>query len=185
MTFSRTQRVAYGFVSLVVGDAALLLYMLLNAVRVRTALLAAHVGQPYGQIPVAIQVFAMYAAFSLIGWLSVGVPVVLLLPVSSIIRWLASGGHFGSVPRSSRNGRHHPGALAGSHTLTKEQLGTRYGSPLSASVLVPTTRKTSARPRRVGRPRRAQGQRALEEAKQRFRKSAAFCDSTLGFFVPA
>src|SRR6516164_11739557 len=87
MTFSRTQRVAYGFVSLVVGDAALLLYMLLNAVWVRTALLAAHVGQPYAQIPVAIQVFAMYAAFSLIGWLSVCVPVVLLLPVSSIIRW--------------------------------------------------------------------------------------------------
>jgi len=117
MTFSRTQRVAYGFVSLVVGDAALLLYMLLNAVWVRTALLAAHVGQPYAQIPVAIQVFAMYAAFSLIGWLSVGVPVVLLLPVSSIIRWLASGGHFGSVPRSSRNGRHHPGARRRSHQV--------------------------------------------------------------------
>jgi hypothetical protein len=87
MTCSRTQRLAYGFVGLVVGDAALLLYLLLNAVWVRAALLAAHVGQPYAQIPVAIQVFAIYAALSLVGWLSVGVPAVLLLPVSSITRW--------------------------------------------------------------------------------------------------
>ena len=90
MTCNRSQRLAYGFVGLVVGDAgdaALLLYVLLNAVRVRAALLAAHVGEPYAQVPVAIQMFPVYATFSLVGWLSVGVPVVLLLPVSPIIRW--------------------------------------------------------------------------------------------------
>jgi hypothetical protein len=87
MTCSRTQRLAYGFVGLVVGDAALLLYMLLNAAWVRAALLAAHVGEPYAQVPAAIQVFAIYAPFSLVGWVFVGVPAVLLLPVSSITRW--------------------------------------------------------------------------------------------------
>ena len=61
--------------------------MLLNAFAVRAQLLAAHMGDPYGQIPVAIQIFTLYAPFSLVGWLIVGVPVVLLLPVRSITRW--------------------------------------------------------------------------------------------------
>ena len=42
MTCSRTQRLAYGFVGLVVGDAALLLYMLLNAVWARAEVLTAN-----------------------------------------------------------------------------------------------------------------------------------------------
>jgi len=61
--------------------------MLLDAFVVRAQLLAAHMGDPYGQIPVAIQIFTLYAPFSLVGWLIVGAPVVLLLPVRSITRW--------------------------------------------------------------------------------------------------
>ena len=81
------RRLAYALVGLLAGDAALLLYMLLNAFWVRGELLAAHVGVPYAEVPVAIQAFALYAIFSVVGWLFVGVPVVLLLPARSVTRW--------------------------------------------------------------------------------------------------
>jgi hypothetical protein len=83
-----------------VGDAALLFYMLLNAFLARATLLAAHAGLPYDQIPVAIQQFTLYAPFSLVGWVLIGVPIALLLPVRSVIRWpwpflIALGGCLG------------------------------------------------------------------------------------------
>ena len=59
------KRLAYAFVGLLVGDAMLFLYLLLNA----------------------LQGLTLYAIFSLIGWLFVGVPVVLFLPARSVTRW--------------------------------------------------------------------------------------------------
>jgi hypothetical protein len=87
MTCTRTRRLAYALVGLLAGDSALLLYMLLNAFWARATLLAAHAGEPYAQAPEAIQLFTLYAPFSLVGWLLIGVPIVLLLPVRSVIRW--------------------------------------------------------------------------------------------------
>ena len=84
---SRTRRLGYALVGFVAGDAALLLYMLLNAFWVRSELLAVHMGEPYAQIPAAIQLFTLYAPFSFAGFLFVGVPVVLLFPVRPMIRW--------------------------------------------------------------------------------------------------
>jgi hypothetical protein len=87
MTCTRPLRLAYAFVGLVAGDAALLLHMLLNACLASATLLAAHAGEPFAQVAVAIQVFAFYAALSLVGWLFVGVPVVLLLPAQRVSGW--------------------------------------------------------------------------------------------------
>jgi LytS/YehU family sensor histidine kinase len=81
------QRLTYAFVGLLVGDAALILYMLLNAVWVRAALIAAHSGEPDAQVPVAIQLAMLYAIFSLAGFLVVGVPVALFLPTRFVVRW--------------------------------------------------------------------------------------------------
>src|ERR1700732_5126849 len=71
------QRLAYAVGGLLVGDGLLLLYMLL----------AAHLGEPEREIAVALQRFTLYAIFSLVGWLLVGVPVALFLPVRSITKW--------------------------------------------------------------------------------------------------
>src|SRR5450755_3504529 len=81
------QRLAYALAGLFAGNALLLLYLMANALRVRAALLAAHVGEPGTQIPIAFQIFTLYGIFSLVGWLIVGIPVVVFLPVSSVTRW--------------------------------------------------------------------------------------------------
>lgn len=76
--------------------------MLLNASRERLRLLAIHMGEPQSQIPSAIAVFTLYAPFSFVGFLLIGIPAVLLLPVRSITRWswllvLAVGASLGPV----------------------------------------------------------------------------------------
>ncbi len=81
-----TRRVAYAFVGLLGGNAALLLFLLQNAIRLRASLLAMHMGQPALQIPLALEMFAFYAPFSFVGWLFVGVPVALFFPARSIKR---------------------------------------------------------------------------------------------------
>jgi LytS/YehU family sensor histidine kinase len=80
------QQLTYAFVGLLAGDAALILYMLLNAAWARAALRAAHWGEPDAQIPVAIQLAMFYAIFSLAGFLVVGVPVALFLPTRFVVR---------------------------------------------------------------------------------------------------
>lgn len=87
MTWTRTRRLAYAFVGLLAGDAALLLYLLLNAFLVRATLLSAHAGEPYVQVPAAIDIFTVYAIFSLVGWLLVAVPFVLLVPPHFFTFW--------------------------------------------------------------------------------------------------
>ncbi len=86
LAVSSIKRLAYAFVGLLAGDAILLLYLLQNAIRLRADLLALHMGEPGRQIPQAIQIFALYARFSFIGWLFVGLPIALLLPPHFIRR---------------------------------------------------------------------------------------------------
>lgn len=80
------KRVGYAFIALLGGDAALFLFMLFSAIRARGYFLVMHVGKPGDQIRGALLLFAVYAAFSLVGWLLVGLPVVLLSSARSIVR---------------------------------------------------------------------------------------------------
>ena len=80
------KRLAYAHVGLFAGDAVLLLYLMQNALRARSALLAAQIGEPAQALPHAVQHFLFLAAFSLAGWLIVGVPTVLLFSGRSITR---------------------------------------------------------------------------------------------------
>ena len=80
------KRLAYAFVGLLAGDAVLLLFLLQNAVRLRADLLALHMGEPAEQIPQMLQLFVIYAFFSIVGWLLVGLPTALLFPARSIVR---------------------------------------------------------------------------------------------------
>ena len=77
-------RVTYAFVGLLCGNVALLLFLLQNAIRLRTDLLAIHMGEPGRQIPLALEMWAFYAPFSFVGWLFVGVPFALIFPARSI-----------------------------------------------------------------------------------------------------
>jgi hypothetical protein len=78
--------VTYSFVGLLGGNLALLLFLLQNAIRLRAALLAMHTGQPTLQIPLALEMWAIYAIVSFVGWLFVGIPIALIFPASSIKR---------------------------------------------------------------------------------------------------
>lgn len=69
------RRLARAFAALLAGDAVLLLLVLCNAIRVRAALTASHMGNPGAEIPLALQMFAVYAVFSFVGWLVVGLPI--------------------------------------------------------------------------------------------------------------
>ena len=80
------RRLTYAFVGLLAGDVVLLLFFLQNALRSRAELLASHMGEPTRQIPLALQMFAIYASFSFVGWLFVGLPMALFFPVRSIMR---------------------------------------------------------------------------------------------------
>jgi len=80
------RRLAYAFVGLLAGDAILFLYLVQNAIRYRADLLASHMGEPGRQIPLAIQIFVLYARLSFVGWLFVGLPIALLLPARFVRR---------------------------------------------------------------------------------------------------
>jgi hypothetical protein len=80
------RRVAYTLVGLLAGNAILLLFLLQNAFRLRVSLLAAHMGEPELQIPIAFQMFVIYAVFAFAGWLLVGLPTALFFPACSFTR---------------------------------------------------------------------------------------------------
>jgi hypothetical protein len=81
-----TRRLAYAFVGLLAGDAVLLLYLLQNAIRIRTELIALHMGEPGKQISQTIDLFSLYARLSFVGWMFVGLPFALLVPAHFISR---------------------------------------------------------------------------------------------------
>ena len=80
------RRLVFTLAGLVAGDAVLLLFLLQMALRSRAALLAAHHGEPARQIPGALQIFLLYAAFSFVGWLFIGLPIALLIPARFLTR---------------------------------------------------------------------------------------------------
>jgi hypothetical protein len=75
------KRLVYALVSLLAGDLMLLFFLLQHALH--ATLLA---GEPARMIPDAVQTFVLYAIFSFVGWLFVGLPAVLLFPAGSITR---------------------------------------------------------------------------------------------------
>lgn len=80
-------RVIYSFFGLLAGDAALLILTLLNAVRLSLLL---H-GQLKAQCLTAVGSFIPIAILSVVGWLAVGVPAVLILSPRRILQsslWL-------------------------------------------------------------------------------------------------
>jgi hypothetical protein len=80
------RRLAYALIGLLASDALLLLYLMQNALRVRSTLLTAQMGEPAQAIPNAAQQFLLFAAFSFAGWLIVGVPTAMLFSGRSITR---------------------------------------------------------------------------------------------------
>jgi hypothetical protein len=82
----RMKQIGYALVSLLASNAVLLILLLLNAIRIRSSLLAAHIGQPGQQISLALQLSAIYGFFSFLGWLVVGLPIALFVPADSVVR---------------------------------------------------------------------------------------------------
>jgi hypothetical protein len=80
----RWTQAKYAFVGLLGSDAVLLFILLINAMRIRSELLALHVGQPGQQIGLALQIFAVYGFVLFVGWLMVGLPIAMLLPAESL-----------------------------------------------------------------------------------------------------
>jgi hypothetical protein len=80
------KRLAYAFVGLVAGDVMLLLYLMQNSLRARAWLISVHMGEPERQIPIALDLFIVYAMFSFAGWLFVGLPTAVFFPARSIAR---------------------------------------------------------------------------------------------------
>src|SRR6185312_5125745 len=75
------KRLAYTFVGLLAGDVMLLFFLLRHALH---ATLFA--GEPARLVGDALQLFVLYAAFSLLGWVLIGLPTALIFPASSITR---------------------------------------------------------------------------------------------------
>lgn len=75
------RRLAYALVGLLTGDVILLFFLVQRALH--ATLLA---GEPANTLPDAVQTFFLYAIFSFVGWLFVGLPAVLLFPPASLAR---------------------------------------------------------------------------------------------------
>jgi hypothetical protein len=80
------RRLLFAAIGLFAGDAALLIYMMYNALRACAALLIAHMGQPYRQLSIWVEMFLLYAIFSILGWALVGLPIVLAFPARLLVR---------------------------------------------------------------------------------------------------
>jgi hypothetical protein len=74
------QRLFFAAIGLAAGNATLLAFLVYNALRVRAALLNAHMGEPNLALPQAWGMFVMYGMFSVAGWILVGVPIALAFP---------------------------------------------------------------------------------------------------------
>ena len=82
----RWTQARYGFIGLLGANALLLVILLINGMRIRSELLALHIGQPGQQFWLALQLFAIYGFLSLVGWLMVGLPIAMTLPAESLLR---------------------------------------------------------------------------------------------------
>ena len=78
---SPAKRLLYALVGLLAGDLILLFFLLQHALH--ATILA---GEPPSTIPDTVQTFILYAIFSFVGWVLVGLPATLLFPARSITR---------------------------------------------------------------------------------------------------
>ena len=78
---SPAKRLLYALVGLLAGDLILLFFLLQHALH-GTIL----EGEPARTLPDAVETFILYAIFSFIGWMLVGLPATLLFPARSITR---------------------------------------------------------------------------------------------------
>lgn len=75
------KRLGYTFIGLLAGDVILLFFLLQHSIH--ATLLA---GESPRLIGDALQVFFVYAAFSLLGWLLIGLPTALIFPARRLVR---------------------------------------------------------------------------------------------------
>ena len=75
------KRLAYTFVGLLAGDVMLLFFLLRHALH---ATLFA--GEPVLRVGDALQLFVLYAGFSILGWVLIGLPTALIFPAGFITR---------------------------------------------------------------------------------------------------
>ena len=78
---SPAKRLLYALVGLLAGDLILLFFLLQHALH--ATILS---GEPARTLPDAVETFILYAIFSLVGWVLVGLPATLLFPARSITR---------------------------------------------------------------------------------------------------
>ena len=78
---SPAKRLFYALVGLLAGDLILLFFLLQHALH--ATILA---GEPARMLPDAVETFILYAIFSFVGWILVGLPATLLFPARSIAR---------------------------------------------------------------------------------------------------
>lgn len=78
-------RLLFAAIGLAAGNAAPLLFVICNAL-----LLSAHTGQPDLELAQALEIFLIYAIFSVVGWILVGVPIALAISARHLSRvtWL-------------------------------------------------------------------------------------------------
>lgn len=78
---SPAKRLLFALIGLLAGDLILLFFLLQHALH--ATILA---GEPVRAIPDTVQTFILYAIFSFVGWILVGLPATLLFPARSITR---------------------------------------------------------------------------------------------------
>jgi hypothetical protein len=78
---SPAKRLLYALVGLLAGDLILLFFLLQHALH--ATILA---GEPARSLPDAVETFILYAIFSVVGWILIGLPATLLFPARSIAR---------------------------------------------------------------------------------------------------
>jgi hypothetical protein len=78
---SPAKRLLYSLVGLLAGDLILLFFLLQHALH--ATILA---GEPARTLPDTVETFILYAIFSLVGWMLVGLPATLLFPARAITR---------------------------------------------------------------------------------------------------
>jgi hypothetical protein len=74
------QRLFFSGIALVAGNTALLLFLLQSSLLARAALHQSHMGEPHLVLAQMWEIFRLYAMFSIVGWILVGIPAILALP---------------------------------------------------------------------------------------------------------
>jgi hypothetical protein len=80
------QRLFFASVALLAGNTALLLFLPQNGLRMRSALRKAHMDEPNLVLRHAWEIFLLYAIFSVVGWILIGVPTALVFPPRLLLR---------------------------------------------------------------------------------------------------